>query len=57
MTIFQVRHAGSRAILWTGVAADADRALEAAAQAAGYHSIDEMPETLRGGIAAEQITF
>jgi hypothetical protein len=33
------------------------RALEAAAQAAGYHSLGEMPQTLRGGITAEQITL
>ncbi len=56
MTIFQVRQARSRAIVWTGEAASADRALEAAAQAAGYHTFAEMPDALRTGMAAEAVT-
>ena len=55
MTIFQVRQARSRAIVWTGEAATADRALEAAAQAAGYHTFAEMPDGLRSGMAAEAV--
>jgi hypothetical protein len=55
MTIFQVRQARSRAIVWTGEAASADRALEAAAQAAGYHTFAEMPNALRSGMAAEAV--
>jgi hypothetical protein len=55
MTIFQVRQARSRAIVWTGEAASADRALEAAAQAAGYHTFAELPDNLRRDMAAEAV--
>ncbi|MET3415186.1 MULTISPECIES: hypothetical protein [unclassified Methylobacterium] len=56
MTIFQVRQARSRAIVWTGEAESADRALEAAAQSAGYHTFAEMPDALRTDMAVEAVT-
>lgn len=55
MTIFQVRQKSSRAVLWTGQADNADRALDVAAQAAGYHAFDELPDTLRADMAAEAV--
>lgn len=56
MTIFQVRQNSSRAVLWTGQAESADRALDVAAQAAGYHAFAEMPETARSNMSAEAVT-
>ena len=56
MTIFQVRQAKSHAIVWTGEAATADRALEAAAQAAGYHTFAELQDALNTDMAAEAVT-
>ncbi|GAN52517.1 hypothetical protein ACXR8U_13630 [Methylobacterium radiotolerans] len=56
MTIFQVRQNSTRAVLWTGQAETADRALEAAAQAAGYHGFEELPEAARADMSAEAVT-
>lgn len=56
MTIFQVRQKSSRAVLWTGQAENADRALDVAAQAAGYHAFAELPDALRTDMAAEAVT-
>jgi hypothetical protein len=56
MTIFQVRQKSSRAVVWTGQADSADRALDVAAQAAGYHAFAELPEDLRADMAAEAVT-
>ncbi|RUP13375.1 MAG: hypothetical protein EKK43_17120 [Methylobacterium sp.] len=55
MTIFQVRQNSTRAVLWTGQADTADRALEVAAQAAGYHGFEELPETARADMTAEAV--
>ena len=57
MTVFQVRDTRSCAIVWTGMAADADRAIELTAQAAGFHSADEMPGTMRAGLSAEALVI
>ncbi|WP_298704499.1 hypothetical protein [uncultured Variovorax sp.] len=56
MTIFQVRQNSSRAVLWIGQAESADRALEVAAQAAGYHGFEELPEAARADLSAEAVT-
>ena len=56
MTIFQVWQNSTRAVLWTGQAETADRALEAAAQAAGYHGFEELPEAARADMSAEAVT-
>ncbi|MDH2311412.1 hypothetical protein [Methylobacterium brachiatum] len=56
MTIFQVRQNSSRAVLWTGQAENADRALDVAAQAAGYHAFAEMPEAARSNMSVEAVT-
>lgn len=56
MTIFQVRQNSSRAVLWTGQAESADRALDVAAQAAGYHAFAEMPDAVRANMSAEAVT-
>ncbi|WP_187193662.1 MULTISPECIES: hypothetical protein [unclassified Methylobacterium] len=55
MTIFQVRQKSSRAVLWTGKAESADRALDVAAQAAGYHAFADLPEALQSNMAAEAV--
>jgi hypothetical protein len=56
VTIFQVRQVRSRAIVWTGEAASPGRALEAAAQAAGYHTFAELQDALHTDMAAEAVT-
>lgn len=56
MTIFQVRQKSSRAVLWTGQADSADRALDVAAQAAGYHAFGDLPADVRADMAAEAVT-
>ncbi len=56
MTIFQVKQKSSQAVLWTGQAESADRALDVAAQAAGYQAFADLPEALRSNMAAEAVT-
>ncbi|WP_457107125.1 hypothetical protein [Methylobacterium sp. P5_C11] len=56
MTIFQVRQNSTRAVLWTGQAESADRALDVAAQAAGYRAFAEMPDAVRSDMSAEAVT-
>ena len=57
MKLFQVRDTRSHAILWTGAAADAERAIEVAAQAAGFISIDEMRSTMQLGLSIEAVAI
>ncbi|GJE53394.1 hypothetical protein GOFOIKOB_6473 [Methylobacterium tardum] len=56
MTIFQMRQKSSREVLWTGQAETADRALDVAAQAAGYHAFAELPDAFRADMAVEAVT-
>jgi hypothetical protein len=56
MAIFHVRDGRTRAILWTGAATDATRALEAAAQAAGYLGFEALPAELRERLVAEHLS-
>lgn len=56
MTIFQVRQKSSHAVLWTGQADSPDRALDVAAQAAGYHAFAELPADVRADMTAEAVT-
>ncbi|MFE1599108.1 hypothetical protein [Methylobacterium sp. ID0610] len=48
MTIFQIRHTATGAVLWTGGAENEQQALDAMAREAGYADYASLPETLRG---------
>ncbi|MDN3571582.1 hypothetical protein [Methylobacterium longum] len=56
MKVFQVRHKGTGAILWTGKAPDPLAALDAMAHEAGYYDHSDIPDHLRaGGFQVEEI--
>lgn len=56
MRVFQIRHEGTGAILWTGSALDPLGALDAMAHEAGYYDHSDIPEHMRaGGLHVEEI--
>ena len=56
MRLFQIRQATTRAILWTGVAADEANALDAMAHEAGFRDAAHLPAKIRdGGLRAEML--
>lgn len=58
MSVFQVRHGASGAILWTGEATSEARVLDVMAVGAGFGGQAELPESIRrGGLIVEALTF
>lgn len=57
MPIFQIRQGGTGAILWTGAAANEIQALDAMAHDAGYYDLADLPESMRGSLKVEALSF
>lgn len=58
MSVFQVRHGASGAILWTGEACTQARVLDVMAVDAGFRSGAELPSAIQGaGLIVEALRF
>jgi hypothetical protein len=57
MPIFQIRHGGTDAVLWTGAAANEIQAMDAMAHDAGYYDHSDLPDNMCKGLKAEALSF
>lgn len=58
MSVFQVRHGSTGAILWTGEASSQGRAIDVMAIEAGFRSGAELPAAIQhGGLSVEALRF
>jgi hypothetical protein len=57
MPIFQIRHGGTGAVLWTGAAATEIQAMDAMAHDAGYYDHSDLPDNMRRGLKVEALSF
>lgn len=57
MSIFQIRQAGTGAILWTGEATNEIQAMDAMAHDAGYRDRSDLPQNLGRVLRVEALSF